>query len=187
MIPFLAISRSHCVFQKVNENRWAVKDNSTFGIKINGQTLGKGQERTLCNGDLITLEESKEFTYSFFYEPEDSFEIPRKRKKMEKDDILDDVKMKFTESQNCEKEHIEEKLQNVKQIHTKSVVLKHQLLTDMNRKIKDLQNECALQIENLKGEKLEVERQKLILEQERDLQLTNVKQEMEQKISELMV
>lgn len=138
------------------------------------------------NGDLITLEQTGEFIYTFLYEPED-FEIPRKRQKMESDEILDDVKMKFRESQNSQRKYVEEKLQNAKQIHTKSVVLKHQLQTDMNRKINHLQSEFALQIENLKGEKLEVERQKLILEEERDLQLASVKQEMEQQICELMV
>lgn len=138
------------------------------------------------NGDLITLEQTGEFIYTFLYEPED-FEIPRKRQKMESDEILDDVKMKFRESQNSQRKYVEEKLHNAKQIHTKSVVLKHQLQTDMNRKINHLQSEFALQIENLKGEKLEVERQKLILEEERDLQLASVKQEMEQQICELMV
>ncbi|XP_026732770.1 E3 ubiquitin-protein ligase RNF8-like isoform X2 [Trichoplusia ni] len=185
VIPFISISRSHCIFQKVNDKEWAVQDNSTFGIQINGQTLGKGQERKLGNGDLITLEQTGEFIYTFLYEPED-FELPRKRQKMERDEILDDVKMKFRESQNSQRKYVEEKLQNAKQIHTKSVVLKHQLQTDMNRKINHLQSEFALQIENLKGEKLEVERQKLILEEERDLQLASVKQEMEQQICELM-
>lgn len=191
VIPFISISRSHCILKKVNDNEWSLEDNSTFGIKINGEQLGKGLVKLLCDGDIITLDPSEEFVYKFMIPSEDVFEIPRKRMKMDKTDInnkiIDDVKIKFEESQTFEIKHIEEKIQNAKQMQTTSMILKQQLQTDMNRKIQQLESEFASQIENLKGEKNEVERQKAILEQERDSQLATIKFEMEEKICELMV
>lgn len=192
VIPFLSISRSHCKFKKGNNNEWTLEDNSTFGIKINGVTLGKGLEKKLCDGDIISLELSDEFLYKFINLPsEEVFEVPRKRLKMEDTDqnnkIIDDVKMKFEESQTFELKHIEEKIQNAKQMQNTSLILKEQLQTDMNRKILQLENEFAVQIENLKGEKNEVEHQKTILLEERDAQLATIKQEMQLKIHELMV
>ncbi|CAH0581290.1 unnamed protein product [Chrysodeixis includens] len=190
IVPFITISRSHCIFKRVNHNAWTIQDNSTFGIQINGQNLGKGMKKTLSNGDIIILDKTEEFIYKFVNEPDDGFEIPRKRIRMDSsqqnNDILDDVKLKFEESQSCEIKHIEEKIQNAKQMQTTSMILKQQLQTDMNRKIQQLEREFSSQIENLKGEKFEVERQKIILEEERDLQLASVKQEMEQKICQLM-
>ncbi|XP_047019263.1 E3 ubiquitin-protein ligase RNF8-like isoform X5 [Helicoverpa zea] len=189
VVPFISISRNHCLFKKV-ENKWTIEDNSSFGIKVNGETLGKGFSKTLCDGDVILLEGSEEFVYKFTYPSGDEFEVPRKRMKMDdtspNNKIINDVKMKFEESQTCEIKHIEEKIQNAKQMQNTSKILKQQLQTEMNRKILHLESEFALQIENLKGEKNEVERQKTILEEERDAQLATIKHEMENKISELM-
>uniref|UniRef100_A0A2A4J7C8 E3 ubiquitin-protein ligase CHFR n=1 Tax=Heliothis virescens TaxID=7102 RepID=A0A2A4J7C8_HELVI len=189
VVPFISISRNHCHFKKV-ENKWTVEDNSSFGIKVNGKTVGKGLAKTLRDGDVITLEVSEEFVYKFTHPSEDEFEVPRKRIKMDdssaSNNIINDVKMKFEESQTFEIKHIEEKIQNAKQMQNTSMILKEQLQTEMNRKILQLESEFALQIENLKGEKNEVERQKTILEEERDAQLATIKHEMENKISELM-
>ncbi|KAJ8730803.1 hypothetical protein PYW08_002216 [Mythimna loreyi] len=191
VVPFISISRNHCKFKKGKNNEWTIEDNSTFGIKINGVTLGKGLEKILCDGDIISLELTDEFVYKFMNSPsEEVLEVPRKRLKMDNNvqnnKIIDDVKMKFEESQSFEIKHIEEKIQNAKQMQNTSMILKEQLQTDMNRKILQLENEFAAQIENLKGEKNEVERQKTILLEERDAQLATIKLEMEEKISELM-
>lgn len=101
--------------------------------------------------------------------------------------IINDVKLKFEESQKCEIQHIEEKIQNVKQIQTTKIIHKKSLQDDMNRKIQQLENEFSVQIENLKGEKNEVEKQKASLIEERDAQLAKLKEKMEGKITELMV
>lgn len=68
-----------------------------------------------------------------------------------------------------------------------SKILKQQLQLDMDRKIQQLESSFAIQIENLKGEKNEVEQQKVLLIEERDAQLASIKQDMEGKITELMV
>lgn len=192
IVPFLSISRSHCKFIKGNNNKWILQDLSTFGVSINGVTVGKGCQKTLAHNDVICLEPTNEFVYYFVYPPRDNenYETPSKRIKMEdahNNKIIDDVKMKFEESQTFELKHIEEKIQNAKQMQNTSMILKEQLQTDMNRKIHQLQSEFALQIQNLKGKNDEVEEQKIKLIEERDMQLATIKQATEQKICELMV
>ncbi|XP_059046303.1 E3 ubiquitin-protein ligase rnf8-A-like isoform X2 [Achroia grisella] len=188
VIPFLAISRKHCTFRKFN-NEWIIEDSSTFGISVNGHKVGKGNIRKLTNEDIIVLEPSEEFKYKFIFEPE-SVIIPRKRIKLEvndnANDFINDVKMKFEESQNCEIKHLEDKIHNRKQMQTTTRMLKSQLQIDMDRQIKHLESQYALKIENLKGEKNEVEEQKALQIAERDAQLATVKEEMEGKILELM-
>lgn len=215
-IPFCAISRNHCTFKKTCTNEWFVEDYSHFGIKINNERLGHGAKRKLEHQDVISLEPTNEFTYKFIIPSEDVFEVPRKRIKMEEPDstgieesniisnvivkleepdptgieesnIITNVKLKFEESQKCEIQHIEDKIQNAKQMQTTSMTLKKQLQEDMNRKIQQLESEFSVQIENLKGEKNEVEKQKALLIEERDVQLSNVKRDIEGKIAELMV
>lgn len=183
------ISRKHCTFKKTSENEWFVEDHSLAGIKVNDEMLGKGSRRKLEHEDIIELEPSKELQYKFIYPSLDVFETPRKKMKMTIPDstIIDDVKLKFEESQKCEMQHIEDKIQNAKQMQSNSMILKKQLQEDMNRKIKQLEDDFSVQIENLKGKRNEVERQKASLIEERDAQLTNVKIEMEGKITELMV
>ncbi|KAH9632334.1 hypothetical protein HF086_010259 [Spodoptera exigua] len=165
VVPFIAISRNHCKFKKGDNNEWILEDYSTFGIKVNGETLGKGLQKTLSNNDVISLEPTNEFVYNFVIpsQDNDNYETPRKRIKIEdthSNQIIDDVKMKFEESQTFELKHIEEKIQNAKQMQNTSMILKKQLQTDMNRKIHQLESEFALQIENLKGEKDEEQIQK---------------------------
>ncbi|KOB78571.1 putative ring finger protein 8-like protein [Operophtera brumata] len=184
-IPFLSISRNHCTFKKTSDNEWYVEDNSSLGIKINNERLGQGSKRKLEHEDLISLEPSDEFIYKFILPHDNLFEIPRKRMRLDKP-IDSTIIDKFEASQKCEIQHIEDKIQNAKQMQTTSIILKKQLQEDMNRKIKQLENEFSVQIENLKGEKNEVEKQKASLIEERDAQLTNVKDEMEGKIAELM-
>ncbi|KAM3964269.1 uncharacterized protein ACR2FA_001758 [Aphomia sociella] len=191
VIPFLAISRNHCTFKKYDDYEWIIEDNSTFGISINGDKVGKGKSRRISSDDIITLEPSQEFVYKFINESNAEI-IPRKRIKLEADDVTDaddfinDVKLKFEESQNFEIKHLEDKIQNRKHMQTASMILKQQLQIDMDRKMKQLESEYALQIENLKGEKNEVEQQKALRIAERDAQLAAVKEEMGGKISELM-
>lgn len=193
VIPFIAISRNHCTFKKGESNAWTVIDNSTFGIKINGIHLGKGLSKTLSDGDIINLDQTEEFVYKFKNIMEDIFETPRKRMKMDMQDttidnnIINDMKQKFAESQCHEIEHIEQKIKNVKHMQTTSIILKNQLHTEMNSKIKQLEQDFTVQIENLKGEKNEIEQQKARLLEERDAQLAAIKCQMEEKISELMV
>lgn len=189
-IPFLSISRNHCTFKKNSDNEWYVEDNSSLGIKINNERLGQGSKRKLEHEDTIALEPMDEFVYKFILPPDDVFETPRKRMKMAEpveSTIINNVRLKFEESQKCEIQHIEEKIHNAKQMQTTSITLKNQLQEGMNRKIKQLESEFSVQIENLKGEKNEVEKQKASLIEERDAQLANVKDEMEGKIAELMV
>lgn len=97
------------------------------------------------------------------------------------------MKVKFEASQKYEIEHIEDKIQNAKQMQTTSLILKQQLELDMDRQIQQLKNDYASQIENLQGEKDEVEKQKVFLIEQRDAELTAVRKDMEGKISELMV
>uniref|UniRef100_A0A2H1WFN0 E3 ubiquitin-protein ligase CHFR n=1 Tax=Spodoptera frugiperda TaxID=7108 RepID=A0A2H1WFN0_SPOFR len=191
IVPFLSISRNHCKFIKGDNNKWILQDLSTFGVSINGVTVGKGCQKTLAHNDVICLEPTNEFVYYFVYPPQDNenYETPSKRIKMEdahNNKIIDDVKMKFEESQTFELKHIEEKIQNAKQMQNTTIILKEQLQTDMNRKIHQLQSEFALQIQNLKGENDKVEEQKIKLIEERDMQLATIKQATEQKICELM-
>lgn len=121
---------------------------------------------------------------------------PRKRIKLEENscstsscnpDIINNVKLKFEESQNFEINHIKEKIETAKQMQTTSMILKQQLELDMARRVEQLEQGFASQIENLRGEKDEVERQKQALEAERDLQLASVREQMEEKITDLMV
>ncbi|XP_012545306.2 E3 ubiquitin-protein ligase rnf8-A isoform X2 [Bombyx mori] len=191
IIPFLSISRNHCIFKKTNDNDWTIEDRSTFGIEINGTKLGKGKSKRLYHQDIINLEPSGEFLYRYIHSNDD-FETPRKRFKIEKSqntsdgDIAYDVKVKFEASQKYEIEHIEDKIQNAKQMQTTSLILKQQLELDMDRQIQQLKNDYASQIENLQGEKDEVEKQKVFLIEQRDAELTAVRKDMEGKISELM-
>ncbi|KAJ2942635.1 hypothetical protein O0L34_g2103 [Tuta absoluta] len=186
LIPVVLISRTHCTFKKVKSDEWTIEDSSLCGITINGDRLGKGSIRRLAHEDIITLEPTKEFVYKFVDPNSDMFEVPRKRIKLEPnvDDNL--IKIKFEENQTYEMKHLEEKLHNTQQQMTTTKILKDQLELDMSRKILQLENDFAEQIENLKGEKDEVERQKATLIEERDAQLAIVKDEMEGKIAELM-
>ncbi|CAG4975581.1 unnamed protein product [Parnassius apollo] len=192
VIPFLAISRSHCIIRKTNHDAWYIEDYSSYGIEINGVKLGRSNKKRLQHKDIICLEPSQEFIYLFidpFQENLDnSCESPRKRIKLENsdNDIISNVKMKFEHSQSCEIKHIEDKILNAKQMQTTSMILKKQLQLEMNRKIEQLKHDYTLQIENLKGEKSAVEEQKAKLIEERDNLLTTVKKEMDGKISDLM-
>lgn len=152
--------------------------------------MGKDSQVIVNDGDIITLEPSEQFVYKFCHPNSDVFEIPKKRTKIEQNTascILNNVKMKFEESQNSEMEHIQVKIENTKQLQTKTIILKQQLQDDMDRKIKLLEKDFAKQIGNLEGERNEVERQKALLIEERDGQLAQVKNQMEGKIAELMV
>ncbi|XP_063392515.1 E3 ubiquitin-protein ligase RNF8-like isoform X2 [Cydia fagiglandana] len=186
VIPFVCLSRDHCVFKKIDDN-WILEDCSSFGIEVNGNKLGKGQKRKLNNQDVIKLESSNEFVYKFVSTSEQS--TPCKRRKLEVDenhDFIDNVKKKFEESQSCEIQHIEEKIQNAKHMQTTSKRLKEQLQLDLSRKEQQLHDDYAAQIKKLKGQHDEVEQQKALLIEERDLQLAAVKVEMEGKIASLM-
>ncbi|CAG9578760.1 unnamed protein product [Danaus chrysippus] len=187
VIPFLSISRNHCKFQKC-ENDWIINDNSTFGIIINGKRLGKGNNRILNDGDIIELDPTKEFVYNFNNTDDDFLPSPRKRIKLEPNtctNLISNVKIKFEESQNCEMKRIEDKIENTKQMKTTNLLLKEQLETEMKRKINILESEFSSQINNLKGEKDEVQKQKAQLIEERETQLTNLKNAMNEKLEDL--
>ncbi|XP_063538671.1 uncharacterized protein LOC134747920 [Cydia strobilella] len=187
VIPFVCLSRDHCVFKKIDDN-WILEDCSSFGIEVNGNKLGKGQKRKLNNQDVIKLESSNEFVYKFVSTGSEQ-STPCKRRKLEADenhDFIDNVKKKFEQSQSCEIQHIEEKIQNAKHMQTTSKRLKEQLQLDLSRKEQQLHDDYAAQIKKLKGQHDEVEQQKALLIEERDLQLVAVKVEMEGKIASLM-
>ncbi|XP_063361660.1 E3 ubiquitin-protein ligase RNF8-like [Cydia amplana] len=187
VIPFVCLSRDHCVFKKIDDN-WILEDCSSFGIEVNGNKLGKGQKRKLNNHDVIKLESSNEFVYKFVSTSSEQ-STPCKRRKLEADenhDFIDNVKKKFEESQSCEIQHIEEKIQTAKHMQTTSKRLKEQLQLDLSRKEQQLHDDYAAQIKKLKGQQDEVEQQKALLIEERDLQLAAVKVEMEGKIESLM-
>lgn len=189
VIPCLSISRNHCTLKKNQDNEWELQDHSSFGIQVNGHRIGKGNTWKLAHNDVVTLEPN-EFIYKFIDPASHIFEVPKKRRKLNDgngDDLLKDVKIKFEESQSYEIKHLEEKILSTKQRQETSKMLKVQLQLDMDRKIQQLENDFAIQIENLKGEKLEVESQKVKLIEERDIQLASVRDEMEGKIKELMV
>ncbi|XP_038214993.1 E3 ubiquitin-protein ligase RNF8-like isoform X2 [Zerene cesonia] len=185
VIPSLYISRSHCCFKKQQHN-WVIIDHSTCGIELNGIKMGKGVSRKLLSNDIIKLEPSQEFVYKFHWNNDCP---PTKRIKLEPNDddfSLNDVKIKFEESQNCEIKHLEDKIHKQKQIQKTNELLKNQIHQSMNRKMEQLNNDFALQIENLKGEKIEVEKQKSLLLAERNAQVAAIKKEMDEKIKELM-
>lgn len=189
MIPCLSISRNHCTLRKNHNDEWELQDHSSFGIQVNGHRIGKGNIWKLAHEDVIILEPN-EFIYKFIDPASHTFEIPKKRRKLNEgigDDLLKDVKIKFEESQSCEIKHLEEKILGTKQRQETSKMLKLQLQQDMDRKVQQLEKDFAMQIENLKGKKLEVESQKAKLIEERDAQLAIVKDEMEVQIKELMV
>ncbi|CAK1601042.1 unnamed protein product [Parnassius mnemosyne] len=191
-IPFLTISRSHCIIRKTNHDTWYIEDYSSCGIEINGVKLGRANKKRLQHKDIICLEPTQEFIYSFIDPVQENLdnvcESPRKRIKLENidNDIISNVKMKFEHSQSCKIKHIEDKIQNAKQMQTTSMILKEQLQLEMNKKIEQLKHDYTLQIEDLKGEKSAVEKQKAVLIEERDNLLTTVKKEMEGRISDLM-
>lgn len=171
----------------MTNNEWFIEDFSAFGIEVNNKKLKKGVTCRLDHDDVIQLDATADFIYKFMHNDDDF--VPRKKMKLENPstDILNDMKIKFEESQHFEMKHIEDKLNNTKQMLTTSTILKQQLEQDMTRKMEKLESDFAAQIENLKGEKNEVERQKALLEEERDSLLATVKQEMESKITDLMV
>lgn len=189
VIPCLTISRNHCTLRKNHDNEWELQDHSSFGVQINGHRIGKGNTLKLAHKDVITLVPN-EYVYKFIDPSSKTFEIPKKRRKLNDsivDDLIEDVKIKFEESQSCDIKHLEEKILITKQRQESSMMLKMQLQQDMDRKIQQLEKDFAMQIENLKGKKLEVETQKAKLIEERDAQLASVRGEMEETIKELMV
>lgn len=181
------MSRDHCKLKKAKDD-WILEDCSSFGIEVNGKKLGKGQRHKLCHQDMIKLESTNEFVYKFILESSETY-IPCKRRKLtdENEDIINNMRKKFEESQSSEIQHIEDKIQNAKHMQTTSKILKEQLQLDLSRKEQQLHCEYAAQIEKLKGKKNEVERQKALLIEERDAQLAAVKLEMEGQIASLMV
>ncbi|XP_068632418.1 E3 ubiquitin-protein ligase RNF8-like [Battus philenor] len=195
VIPYLSISKNHCIIRKTNIDVWFIEDSSSFGIEINGVRLGKGNKRKLNHRDVISLEPSQAFLYTFidrvqvFTDNDNSFESPQKRIKLEANndanDIISDVKMKFEQSQCCEIKNIEEKINNAKQMQKNSKILKDHLQIEMTQKMQSLQNYYTTRIESLEGEKSAVEKQKAVLIVERDKQLATLKKEMEEKIHNL--
>ncbi|XP_041988199.1 E3 ubiquitin-protein ligase RNF8-like isoform X2 [Aricia agestis] len=185
VIPFLAISRSHCMIQSVDDV-WIIHDLSTLGIEINGVTLGKGKSKKLENGDIISMEPSKEFVYKFVHEETPS-DCPRKRKKLlPEEDMINDVKIKFEQSQDFAMKNLEVQIQNAKHIQTSNILLKEQLESNMKKKICQVEEKFAVQIENLKGEKFDVEQQKAQLEKEKNIELEELRKDMGGRIEELM-
>ncbi|XP_045533196.1 E3 ubiquitin-protein ligase rnf8-like isoform X1 [Pieris brassicae] len=184
VIPSLVISRSHCKFRKENCG-WVIEDSSACGIEVNGVKVGKGNSKNLINDDIVRLDALQEFVYKFIWPHNDI----AKRIKFEKDEnssILDDVKIKFEESQNIEMQHIEDKIQKQKQLQVANKLLQDQLYAKKNIKVEELERSFGVQIENLKGEKNEVQMQKILLIKERDAQISSLKKEMDTKINKLM-
>ncbi|XP_046962525.1 RING finger protein PFF0165c-like isoform X1 [Vanessa cardui] len=189
VIPFVAISRNHCKLKKNNLD-WIIEDHSSFGIIINGNKIGKGNQKIIKHNDIITFEATQEFIYKFVCNDNELMPSSKKRIKLDPNttstSLINDMKNKFEESQNYAIRHIEDKIHNTKQIKSTNILLKEQLQLDMKRKINHLESNFASQIENLKGKKDEVEKQKALLIEERDAQLAALKQDMEGRISELM-
>ncbi|CAH2233887.1 interaptin-like isoform X1 [Pararge aegeria] len=198
IIPFGTISRNHCKLFK-NDKKWFLEDYSTFGININGVNLGKGNSAEINHNDVIVLDETYAFVYQFLNKGAKNAELAgssAKRIKLEQEEnsadilianeMMNNAKVKFEKSQDCEIRHIENKIESAKQIKTKNMILKNQLQLDMKRKIKSLESNFAAKIENLKGGKNEVKMQKAMLIIKRDSQLATLKQDMEAKISELL-
>ncbi|XP_013181168.1 PREDICTED: E3 ubiquitin-protein ligase RNF8-like isoform X1 [Papilio xuthus] len=194
VIPFLAISRNHCIVRKTYDE-WFIEDHSSFGIEVNGLRLGNGKHKKLKNLDIITLDPAKEFVYSFIRpaqtNEDDNIECEpsNKRIKLENDvdstDIINDVKIKFENSQSSEMQHIAEKIQNAQHIQKKSQLLKDHLQTEMKQKIQMLNKFFTTRIDSLEDGKTTIEEQRALLIQERDRQLAALKEEMEGKISSL--
>lgn len=154
---------------------------------MNGVRVGKGNFKNLLNNDIVRLDSLQEFVYKFIWP---NNHIAQKRIKLETDrnsSILDHVKIKFEESQIHEMQHIEDKIQKQKQLQVANKLLRDELYEKTNIKVEQLERSFRLQIENLKGEKEEVQRQKILLIEQRDAQILTLKKEMDTKINELMV
>lgn len=183
------MSRKHCIIRENYENHWIIQNYSTFGIFINSMKITKGTWHELNHEDIIQLDALGVFVYKFII-PQNLMITPRKRIKLENfacTEIIKSVEKKFEESQHFEICNLEEKLQETKQLQSNKIILKEKLESDLTRKIHEVKNGFATQIKNLKGEQNEVDRQKMILEQERDSRLVAIKNDMEKKIAELMV
>ncbi|XP_050346803.1 uncharacterized protein LOC126771113 isoform X2 [Nymphalis io] len=187
VIAFVTISRNHCILKK-NDADWILEDHSSFGIMINGHKIGKGNQKIIKHNDIITFESTQEFIYKFVCEDNELMPSSIKRIKLDTTDttLINDMKNKFEESQNHAIKHIEDIIHNTKQITSTNILLKEQLQQHMKRKINHLESNYACQIENLKGEQDDVEKQKALLMEERDAQLAVLKQDMEGQILELM-
>lgn len=145
----------------------------------------------LKHGDIIVMDAYNTFVYKFLCEDEKVIPTTSKRMKLDPDsnstDFIEDMKDKFEQSQNNEIKHLEEKIYNTNQIKNTNILLKEQMQVHMVRKMNLLNSKFASKIENLTGEKDEIERQKVLLVKERDAQLETLKQDMEGKINELKV
>ncbi|XP_013142845.1 PREDICTED: E3 ubiquitin-protein ligase RNF8-like isoform X2 [Papilio polytes] len=194
VIPVIAISRNHCIIRKTFDE-WFIEDHSSFGIELNGIKLGNGKYRKLNNLDVIILDPAKEFVFSFI-KPNTSIkdenidcEPSNKRIKLENDvdsaDIINNVKIKFENSQSSEMQHIAEKIQNAQDIQKNSQLLKDRLQTEMMQKMQILNKLYTTKMDCLEDGKTTIEEQRALLIQERDGELASLKKEMEGKISSL--
>lgn len=191
VIADITISRSHCIIKKPFE-QWIIKDVSRGGILVNGSNIEKNTDHILYENDEIQLDIVGDYVYKFIETIEtietcDDYIPPRIRRKIDATICIDNLKVKFEESQNFEIEHLEMKIQNTKQLQNNSIILKEYLELNMAQKMEQLKDNFKEQIENLRGERDEVEMQKLSLELERDKQLSDIKQQMDEKTAELIV
>lgn len=185
-IPYVAISRCHC--KLINRGTsWIIEDNSTFGITVNNKRLGQGNATSLKHGDIIVLDPGLVFMYKFVCEDEGP--TPSKRIKLNENNtnLINKVKNRLEKFHTDGLNHIEEKQHNNNKLeHTKKLLVE-QLKLNLARKINIINNNFAIQVENLTDNRKENQKQQLLFAKERDTKTTIVKEEIEQKIKELEV
>lgn len=169
------------------DDSWIIEDNSTFGIHINNTSVGKGNVTSIKHGDTITLDPGCGFMYTFLCEDEGP--TPRKRSKLDADktNLINEATSQLEELHDDEFKHIDEKIHNNKKLENTKKLLVEQLNLNMVRKINIINNKLATQVENLTGDKREIQKQQVLLAKEIEKQVAITKQEIAQKITELEV
>ncbi|KYN34316.1 E3 ubiquitin-protein ligase RNF8-B [Trachymyrmex septentrionalis] len=59
------ISRRHCIFRCIGQNEWTLKDLSSSGTFVNGNTIGPGEVQNVRPGDTIQFSPNETFRYVF--------------------------------------------------------------------------------------------------------------------------
>ncbi|XP_033336925.2 uncharacterized protein LOC117226569 isoform X1 [Megalopta genalis] len=105
------ISRRHCIFRCEGNEEWTIKDTSSSTTFVNDVSLVSGENKRLNEGDIIQFSTYSRFRYMFTLAVKEE----RRTKKPRIDEqILDNVLIEqktFSESQECQKRVLKEKLQ----------------------------------------------------------------------------
>ncbi|XP_063543585.1 glutamic acid-rich protein-like [Cydia strobilella] len=177
VIPYKCLSKDHCLFKKV-EGNWLLENCSYSNIKVNDNKLRKGKTHKLSDQDVIKLESSNELVYKFMSNT-DTRSPMRKRRKLD-ENVQSDNNVKKTESTRSMRSDINKNLNDTQ------IKLKEQILSEQNKRDKEIYDDYAVRIEKLKGSKKNVKNQKALLKMRRNAQLELNKVKMEERIASVM-